>query len=63
MKSFTFKLSLLMIVFTMSIIATAVTAIVGDYFTSVCCGISTVLMIYIIKITSDEDKANIKAGE
>lgn len=63
MKSFTFKLSLFMIVFSLTIIATTVTAVVGDYFTSVCCGIATAIMMYIIKIASDEDKANIKAGE
>lgn len=63
MKSFGFKLSLLMIVFSMSIIATVINAVVGDYLTSVCCGIATVLIMYIIKIASDEDKANIKAGE
>ena len=63
MKSFMFKLSLFMIVFSLTIIATAVTAVVGDYFTSVCCGIVTILIVYLIKIASDEDKANIKAGE
>lgn len=63
MKPFMFKLSLFMIVFSLSIIATAVTAVVGDYFTSVCCGIATAIMMYIIKIASDEDKANVKAGE
>lgn len=63
MKPFMFKLSLLMITFSLSIIATAVTALVGDYLTAICCGINVIIMMYIIKITSNEDKANIKAGE
>lgn len=63
MKPFIFKLSLFMIVFSLSIIATAVTAAVGDYLTAICCGINVIIMIYIIKIASDEDKANVKAGE
>lgn len=63
MKSFMFKLLLFVLVCPIAIAATAIAAIYGDYFMSVCCGIATILIVYLIKIASDEDKANIKAGE